>query len=124
MNTFFTPPSHSTARLIEASVCLLQLFCFLSSRFPPWSRRTRSPAASTRSCTCTCARARKMAYICRTGLVAAGRPPSRGGFCGVGGERVDILASVAFNDCANEHVMKCSSARHRTFSLLSLTRLP
>lgn len=103
MNTFFTPPSHSTAQLIEASVCLFQLFCFLSSLIPR-SRRTHSGAASTRFM-CIYACACKMGYICRLGLVAAGRPHSLGGFCDVDGRAV-----VAFNDCANEmqpHTLQC-----------------
>lgn len=43
---FLTPPSRSTARLIEASMCLFQLFCSLSS-FLPWSGQTHSASAST-----------------------------------------------------------------------------
>lgn len=73
---FLTPPSRSTARLIEASMCLFQLFCFLSSLLS-WSGQTHSASASPPLlCPCApmCVRA-QTAYICRLGPCATGQPP-------------------------------------------------
>lgn len=50
MNAFFTPPSHSTAQLIEASVCLFQLLCFLSSLLPPGAGGRVQPPPALVSC--------------------------------------------------------------------------
>lgn len=129
MNAFFTPPSHSTAQLIEASVCLFQLLCFLSSLTPPPTgagRRIQPPPALV-SCLSMRVRVKWPIFVELALLLCPHHPtpfPELVGLCDIGMECVDILAVVTFNDCTNERLMKSRSVWHIISSLLSLTRLP
>lgn len=89
---FLTPPSRSTARLIEASMRLFQLFCSLSFLLP-WSGQTHSDSAST-PLLCPCV----FMYICTPSAY----------MCGLG--HVLLVASGPLYPYTNSPSLRCTMA--------------